>query len=347
MAEISIQLDREQDRIYRPGETIKATVTVRTQKDLKCKQLYVRLQLQAHGRGNTTHQKIQEISVFSGTLPPGIHTYQAEFVLPYGPYSYSGHYTNLTWEIQAYIDIPWAIDKKESTHFFLSNKGVLQPDMSQVIIPATPDAHRQKSGTGMLGIAGLVFLPLTLFFLFMTIFQDESLCGCMGMSAVVTLLLGFFGTKRFMASRVVTQPHIHIDPWPIELGKPLNYGLSFIPGVDLELNSVMATLTVSEVVVSGHGTDATTHRHTIHEETIPLTVKSHHTKGQKLEFKHEFFIPEHLPATFQLPSNSVVWTLKTHIDIPRWPDWSDEHTLHVLPYYAKDTPQEQPSGPSW
>lgn len=344
MADIVVEFTHQDRRAFSPGDRVEGELVITTHKPLKCKNVLAKLQCTAHGYGNTTSKDIESTSVFMGELPAGIHRFPFSFELPAGPYTYHGHYTNLEWGVQGYLDIPWAIDKKHFDTFMLLNRQL--PAHIIEVIPEQPDAHKHSSGFGWLGCGGILALVAGLLGL-ITIMEDgDMICFALGAALPAAIFL-FVGMRAFLASRVIHTPHITLDPWPIRPGQASLYRFTFTPGSDLTLNSVVVELKCKEVVVRGHGTDSTTHTHEVYSDIFTLNAGEHHPKGKPVELAQEILIPDHVPASFELPSNRVVWTIETRVDIPNWPDWKDSHALHVAASHTTPTPEPDPPGVAW
>ena len=362
MTDLFVQLDRGESPVYRPGETLVARILVSAPRAIKCKNLFARLRYLAHGKGNLHHTVVAEHAIYSGEISPGQHEYKVEFPLPYGPYHYAGHYLNISWEVQAYLDIPWAIDKKGATPFALVSDGVQQPPSHLEQFTIQPKTNAQSPWRILLFIG----LPLCLFALALVISAGVSGLGCAFVSGIIGFIMVFFGAKQFMASRVIKAPNVHIDPWPVRTGQNLGYRLEFTPGTDLDLNHVSVQLRAREIVVRGSGTNSTTYTHDVHDETFILAEGTSHVRGKKVSLSHVIPIPRHLPPSIDIPSNRLTWELISVVDIPNWPDWKNTTKLQVLPGYTSssnakasrapttssdwetiDRGEGPPPGPSW
>jgi hypothetical protein len=98
---------------FEPGASIEGTVTITPQVDLNCTGIKLRLGWHTEGRGDRDYRNVEEKVVFQGVLPggqPAVFPFQ--FTLPDQPWSYSGHYINILWELVADIDLPLAINPK-------------------------------------------------------------------------------------------------------------------------------------------------------------------------------------------------------------------------------------------
>ena len=121
--EITLRGGRQEGNVlhYEPGEVLQGSVQVTPDSDINCKHLYARLIWRTEGRGDTDKGKAAELDLFQGQLRAGTPTYHTfHFTLPQEPWSYAGYYINIIWEVEAVVDVPWAVDPKQSQPFVLA-----------------------------------------------------------------------------------------------------------------------------------------------------------------------------------------------------------------------------------
>ena len=100
----------------------------------------------------------------------------------------------------------------------------------------------------------------------------------------------------------------------------------------MTIDKIHVELLGREVVVSGSGTNRTTHRHEVHKEKIVLLWKSRRLRAGDTEEKEaEIHIPENAPFTFAAPDNALEWTVTLTVSIPKWPDWKQVYPIVVSP----------------
>jgi hypothetical protein len=102
-----------QPPLFDPGSTLEGTVTITPQADLNCNGVKVRLEWHTEGQGDRDQQKADEVIVFQGVLAggqPAVFSFRLS--LPDQPWSYSGFYINILWDLVADIDLPIAINPK-------------------------------------------------------------------------------------------------------------------------------------------------------------------------------------------------------------------------------------------
>jgi len=98
---------------FDPGSTVEGTVTVTPQADLNCNGIKIRLEWHTEGRGDRDRKTVDEMVAFQGVLAGGQPAvFPFRLTLPDQPWSYTGFYINILWEIVADIDLPLAINPK-------------------------------------------------------------------------------------------------------------------------------------------------------------------------------------------------------------------------------------------
>lgn len=107
-----------------PGQEVHGTVTVVPDKDIKVRHVYLRLSWHTEGRGDRDSGQALELDLFQGEMMGGLPAYY-EFSLttPEAPWSYSGYYVNIVWELDVKVDIPFSSDITGKMRFVLSPEG--------------------------------------------------------------------------------------------------------------------------------------------------------------------------------------------------------------------------------
>lgn len=328
MATISTTLNRS-SHIYSPGDELLAHVKISSSGVTSCKHIHVRLQQRAHGSGAPSVNVIDERTLSSDDIATGTHEYNVSFKLPSGPYSYQGTHTNLTWEVEAYIERGMGRDIQQSTPF------VLQRDASApVVMPTTiltqAETPYHKHTRKILLFALFIALPLFLLSIAILFKTGTKGLGCFFISGLTLLISGGMSLHHQMTSNVIKNATVKISPWPATTGNQAHYTLSFEAGVDLDIQAISATLQAKEIALTSPNDASVTHQHVVHEEVVPLSPAISLKKGQHHTIEHTFNIPEGAPNSFELWLNRLQWHIITTIDIPNWPDWNNVHVIHVV-----------------
>jgi hypothetical protein len=118
---------------FDPGSTLEGTVILTPQTDLNCSGVKIRLEWHTEGRGDRDRKTAGEIVAFRGVLPGGqLVVLPFRFTLPSQPWSYSGFYINILWELVADVDLPLAINPKSRYPILLRPQGAY---ISQALNP--------------------------------------------------------------------------------------------------------------------------------------------------------------------------------------------------------------------
>lgn len=106
---------------YAPGSVMRGEVRLTANEQVNCRGAYLRLMWHTEGRGDRDQAKVDEIVLATGAIPAGTNMARAfEFNLPEQPWSFTGKYVNIIWEILGVIDMPMATDVVVSEPFILA-----------------------------------------------------------------------------------------------------------------------------------------------------------------------------------------------------------------------------------
>ena len=99
------------------GGTVRGETQVVTTDEMSKCAVHVELAWETEGRGNKDTETCAKITVHEGALHgQGTFTFPFELpVPPGGPVTFDGHYIRVRWFVRTVVDIPWAIDVKESS----------------------------------------------------------------------------------------------------------------------------------------------------------------------------------------------------------------------------------------
>ena len=97
------------------------------------------------------------------------------------------------------------------------------------------------------------------------------------------------------------------------------------------IQSITAEIAGNEIVVSGSGTDRTTHTHPLHRQKLVLLDSPSVRRGELLELQPQLEFPDTVAWSVDLPDNQIVWTVTLAIRLKMWPDWVSVRTIRLLP----------------
>lgn len=320
--DLNIVFDRS-DRTYIGGETVTGKIRVRMNESVKSNGITLTHQWRTHGRGNTTAGPKETIEL------AGECTYSPseEIELPFSvvaanhPVTYRGNLINIDHYISVAVNVPWAFNPKKEEEY------LVRPGKPPAGFAGTRDAIitlKQDAGSSaMIGkiILGIIvtaaIIPIIMFAFFLL--------------PIILLVAGFFWFRHLALSKRLGDVQFSIPHVVVAPGEPWTAKLQFQPRKQFRINSISLTLLGKETAVSGSGTKATTHNHTIMEQKLVARANDMLAAHEPVieEFRIEF------PATgafsFELPSNKIQWIATVRIDIPSFPDWSKSQPIQVVP----------------
>lgn len=352
---LNLRLDRD-DGVYRADESITGRLDVRADDDTEFNELRVVPTWRAHGRAGTDTGRIPGKRIEGEALSAGeTREYAFEIEPSPGPYSYRGHYINIDWQLQAEADVDWAFDPSEEVDFRL------EPGPRDDYLPGetTPSEKLADHGSddqtvSQLGAGfGLVFMLAGGGVIGLG-------TGMLGGGAVnpfaVLIGLVFFvvggwvaydSVKNYFAEMKLGDVDVELSSRAVAPGETLEWGVTFVPSSDVELNGVTVTLEGYEEVEVQQGTDTRTYTETLHSETQEPeeTTNRELPAGERVVFKGAFEVPETRAFSFECTDQEIDWDVHFHLDVADWPDWEHEAGLIVRPA-ADPSSKEATADPS-
>jgi hypothetical protein len=279
---------------------------------------------QTHGRGNTATGPKRTDILHKGQLRAGqVLEFPFGFTAPDGPPTYRGRYLNIDHYVHLRVDVPWAIDPKLKEEYILEPGQRPWGNMPSL---AGSSLGAKKSlgaigvpiGVGLLVFGMIFFLPFGLFLI------------------PAGLIVLFFALRKTLAEKRIGQVRLTCGKTTVPPGTDLPVRLYFVPRKSSHLNRITAKLVGKERVVSGSGTNRTTHTHKFHERTVELLSERDVTAGSPIDLKATVPIPQTSAFSFRATDNEVQWELEVQVDIPLWPDWVENRPLLVRPSVERE-----------
>ena len=321
--DLSIELD-DPKSIYAGGGKITGIVHVDVDKNVTTKGLEVSSGWATHGRGNVDSGEFATEILFTGEWRAGEkHEYRFELPVGHWPPSYHGDYLNIDHYIKARAKIPWGFDPKASQAFLMRPSG--GPDV------ALPKAPMQISG--MIGCV----IAMVFFGGFFTVFFGGLIAagGPPVIAIVVGVLLllvgGFVGARYFMPKYLLGNVELTLDPLQVSPGDEVRGELVVRPRKNVNINEIKLTFKACEKVISGSGSNRTTHTNPFFEKATTLHESGVLQVGKEHRIPLSVKLPDDAPYSIDLSDNNIIWSTHVRIDIPRWPDWTRETPVLVVP----------------
>ena len=312
----------EPDRIYHGGDTVTGVVRVEVDKDIACNGLVIQTAWRTHGRGNVTSQNGDSVTAFQGQWRAGESLeYPFELKTADWPPSYHGHYLNVDHYVDARAKIAWSFDPKASAAFFVS--------------PLQGPANPHGAATNSVVVKTIVGV------IFAFVIGGFSMAGIAGVAAFgwlgIPILLLPIGGLLFWMMRIWLPKYLlgnvqcELSSQSVSPAGSLQGELVLKPRRSVAINGITIKLEGYESVVSGSGSNKTTHRHVFFERQDTLREAGTLMPGTELRLPIAVEVPGNAPLSLNLTSNDVVWNLAIRIDIPRWPDWVKKMVFQVVP----------------
>ena len=332
--QLSIEL-ADPDRVYQGGDTIKGVVRVHAQGDIACKGLVIQSVWRTHGRGNVASGEGEVTTAFTGQWRAGEkQEYPFELKVADWPPSYHGHYLNVDHYVETRAKIAWAFDPKTAVPF------LMRPISG-------PQDESAESSTGSRAVIAIfaVFFAITFGGIFIAVAGSVMGMGWMALvMAIVPMAgLGYWFIRKWMPKYLLGEVTCHLTEPHLAAGDHLKSELVITPRRSVSINGITLKVTAREQVVSGSGSNKTTHRHEFFDQEQNLTDATTLKPEETVRIPIDFPLPQDAPPSLDLPSNQLIWEATLRIDIPRWPDWVKNLRFTVVPSRQSAVEQPQPS----
>ncbi|TWU43982.1 hypothetical protein Q31b_15160 [Novipirellula aureliae] len=322
--DLSINLDDKADVLHDGGSTIRGTVRVDVDNDVKCNGLIVESAWRTHGRGNIAKGSTDKVTLFTGHWTAGQHVeYPFELKIADWPPTYHGHYLNIDHYIDARVDIPWSFDPKASVPFLVR----AACDNTQAVVPRTT---KQINGIAGGCIAALVIAGFAMFVAAFVI-GDGGIIPIIFLGAFGLIGASVFLVKSVLPKWVLGQVACDLGMTTVSPGQTIKGQLSFSPRKNLQINGITMKVSANEQCISGSGSNKKTHHHRLFQSTETLEGATTLSANRPLHYDFSYQIPNDAPFSVELRDNKLHWIVEVSIDIPRWPDWRKKIKLQVLP----------------
>jgi hypothetical protein len=147
---------------------------------------------------------------------------------------------------------------------------------------------------------------------------------------LIAVALGSFAIHAVSRARVGA-PELSISTKTLRAGEELSLSYDHTFNRDADIEGVVFQLIMRETVRYWRGTEHVT---VSHDKVVwnLETPGRHVTAGDVISDRHTLRIPPDAMHTFT-PSddNRIEWIIKFQARVRRWPDYSEEHRLMVLP----------------
>ena len=211
-------------------------------------------------------------------------------------------------------------------------------DPSQGQEKSNPSKQVQVAIAGSVGVGFLVFFGVAV-----------SQMGWFGLAfMVIPLLIGLVVLIRTVLPKyLLGEIQYQLSQSEVSPGDRVHGDLTVRPRRNVSINGVTLRFQAREQCVSGSGSNRTTHKHVLFEQQEELQNAMTLTADAEHRFPFSVELPDDAPYSIDLDDNDLIWSTHLRVDIPRWPDWSHELPLRVVPGARVSSPSGEvfPSPP--
>ena len=320
--DLQVVFERE-DRTHYTGELVRGAVRVRVDKPVECRGLQVRLGWETHGKGNVDRGGSDQAVVFEGRWEPDeTYAYPFELSTPAFPPTIRGRDVHVDYYVHAKADIPWAFDPKTKEDLILLStdaKGRVLAVATETEEGAVEDSISKANGAGaifffVLAGLGVLFPP------------PVNLLVIAG-----ALFMGARLWRRAQALNKVGDVVAAVEPLRLRAGRALRIRGSIRPPKPLPVRGVAVGLSLTEVCVSGSGTNESTSRKEIWTARVPLMTRDTLPGGEDFAIDQFVEVPYDAQPSFASRHNQLVWKAFLEISPQGLPAWRRDWLLRVDP----------------
>lgn len=334
--DLSIELDEPQ-RVYNGGETITGVIHVRADADVNCKGLEVTSGWKTHGRGNVDTGTETSLTLYEGEWKAGqTESYRFELKVANWPPSYHGHYLNVDHYVDARAKIPWGFDPKAAAPFLMRPSSAGEYEVKESVT---------KQTGGLVAWVVVSVILLAFFGIGGFVAVATFPCGLILFGLICAIGIGTWFVRVFLPKRLLGEVTYYLDEETLTPGGHVGGQLALQPRRNVNVNGITMKIEAREQVVSGSGSNRTTHKKVFFERIVTLEEATTLQAGAPKEYKLDFTLPDDAPYSLDLDDNDLIWNVELRVDIPRWPDWSKDLTLTVVPSSSPDdasSPEQSP-----
>ena len=333
--DLSIELD-DPKRVYPGGGTITGVVRVRADADVKCKALEVSSGWKTHGRGNVASGTQATTTLFAGEWNAGLEQeYRFELPIAEWPPSYHGHYLNVDHYVDARAKIPWAFDPKASVPFLMKPSSRAAAEVTHSNVTQV----KGVLGTLVAGIFFTVFIGIA-----GTIIVVSGGCALIPFLFMGAIGFAFWLFKYYLPRYLLGDVQYSLSVETVSPGETVTGELLIQPKKNVVINAITMQFEAREQCVSGSGSNRTTHKNVFYERSVTLQESTTLQAGKQHRFPLLIDFPDDAPYSIDLDDNDLIWCARLRVDIPKWPDWTKEITMTVVPHENPQVgPDQRPS----
>lgn len=332
----------DKHRAYRPGETVRGTVTVFPEADVEFQKLTLSHFWETHGRGNRDAGGHESEVLAHGRWRSGrTYRYPFSFRAPGGPPTYDGRMVNVRHCVKATAALPWAKDPKGETTF------VLLPPKDTAVERVRRRRRASERGTDDSRVAIMTALLIGGFVIGLAV--GGPFGAILTLAAV--LIGGFFGVRWALIKWAFGAVDLTVPRGSVTPGQALPVKLRFTPSLPYPISKITATLTGKERCTSGSGKSTKTHNHVFYEQEYVLASNLKAEPDIPIDARGVAQVPTTDAYSFTARNNKIIWSFEARVDVPNWPDWTESWEVEVRPGVPDATPEaavlEPQAPPAW
>lgn len=368
--ELEIRLDRTPPRFH-PGETVDGAVRVHVNADTYAAPLRVDVGFEA-GTG----------SGGGSVLPTGVEVFEGEWLegqdleyrfsveLPPGPFTYDGQIVSLTWQVNAWADVPGLLNPftiadievtpdpaseaepdwigpydphadmrgRVATALESAGREVRPPDTVKLALPLPLKVGCLLVVLGpfvVLAVGAVALIVATPFMLFGSLHGARPLTRVafallVGMMLVSLLRLQF--VRNWFARLSLGSVQVTVEPELARPGEEVTVRVDFTPRRTMKGATVTARLEGFERRRQRRpGGGTAVKRHDLYSTKVTLPLSGRLQASRSTRVEGRVRIPPDAAPSFEVGPEAVLWTVRVTVEVAGGADWEGTEYLAVHP----------------
>lgn len=335
--ELSLEVDPPAS-VRRAGQELVGRVHVRARERARCEALTLTLTRTSRTKEGKESAVVERITLFRGRWQPGDEeSYSFRLRLPTHPWSYQGELVQIGWSLAAEARLRRAADVTAELPLQIAPPA--RPAVTVTPADNRGPEHRWGRGCFLTSVA-LLLSALAVVVMLREVISLQGVVGAavvlaqIGIAGLVVSLRPYLAGRRLGAVEVSVGPAKAAGYREADRGEALDCAVRLRP--DSAVRAVTAALLVMEEAPGQVGKDGW-RRHVLYEHRAHLAPRAGagaSASGDGIAVyvgRLPLPVRRGLPLPWSSSTARIVWQVKVHVDVDRWPDFHEKLTLDVRP----------------
>lgn len=338
----------DSQRRFLPGDFIQGKVQIKSDNNLTCNKLTLRMAWAARGRGDPNRQTVVTKELFTGKMRKGDQQhFNFDFEVPNGPYSYQGKLFSVQWLLIARADIANEFDNFVEQKFFVgagSNMNVLSPYQAGSHFVSTERRLELKEADAQINpwpFRAVLLVGFSIDAFALWFFRQD--IGALILPGLIGIGLAGVGLYEFITSwrkhrlhKALGSRDVLLTPQVPEPGQNQKIRLLLTPQRRVQLKSLHWRIKAREMAVTssqnGYRRSYRSYYHTAFEKELTTeNLPQELSPATRQSFEINWQVPHDAPLSFASADNSLQWWIDLEARFAGLPTLRESWPMAVMP----------------